>query len=50
MQPWALLEFAFALAAVISCFALIISELHMVERAEEQELWRKAKEKIAKMG
>jgi len=49
MQPWALLEFAFALAAVISCFALIISELHMVERAEEQKLWEQLEEKVANM-
>lgn len=39
MQPWAILQFAFALAVVISCIALIIGEFHMVERAEEQE-WR----------
>lgn len=47
MEPWALLQFAFALAAVISCFALIIGELHMVERAEEQKLWSQLKEKVA---
>lgn len=47
MQPWALLQFAFALAAVISCIALIISKMHLIERAEEQELWTQAKEKIA---
>lgn len=49
-MQWAFLQFAFALAAVISCFALIIGELHMVERAEEQELWKEARQKIAKMG
>jgi len=49
MQLWALLEFAFALAVVISAFALIISELHIIERAEEQELWRELKEKVASM-
>ena len=47
MQPWALLQFAFALAAVISCIALVIGELHMVERAEEQKLWRQLEEKVA---
>lgn len=47
MQPWALLQFAFALAAVISCIALIIGELHMIERAEEQEWWRQYKKKAA---
>ena len=47
MQPWALLQFAFALAAVISCFALIIGELHVFERAEEQKLWRHLREKVA---
>jgi hypothetical protein len=46
MQPWALLQFAFALAAVISCIALIIGELHVIERAEEQKLWRQLKEKV----
>jgi len=46
MQPWALLEFAFALAAVISCIALIIGELHMIDRAEEQELWGQLRERI----
>jgi len=47
MQIWALWQFALALAAVISCFALIIGELHMVERAEEQRLWQHLKEKVA---
>ena len=47
MQPWVLLEFAFALAAMISCIALILSELHIIERAEEQKLWRQLKEKVA---
>jgi hypothetical protein len=50
MQPWALLQFAFALATAISCFVLIICELHIVERAEEQELWTQLKEKVAKIG
>jgi hypothetical protein len=48
MQLWALLEFAFALAVAISCFALIIGELHVIGRAEEQKLWRQLKEKVAK--
>ena len=47
MQVWAVLEFAFALATVIGCIALIIGELHMIERAEEQESWRRLKEKVA---
>jgi len=50
MQPWALLQFAFALAVAISCFALIIGELHVIERAEEQESWTQLKEKVAKIG
>jgi len=50
MQPWAILQFAFALAVAVSVFALIISELHIIERAEEQETWKQIKEKIAKMG
>jgi hypothetical protein len=47
MQLWALLQFAFALAAVISGFALIIAKLHVIERAEEQELWKELTERIA---
>lgn len=50
MQPWVILQFSFALAVVIGIIALAISELHVVERAEEQELWKEAKQKIAKMG
>lgn len=49
MESWTLLQFAFALATAISCFALIIGELHVIERAEEQELWEQAREKIAKI-
>ena len=47
MQVWMLLHFAFALTAVISCIALIISQMHIIERAEDQELWKELKEKIA---
>ena len=47
MQVWMILQFAFALATVIGCIALIIGELHIIERAEEQELWSQLKEKIA---
>ena len=50
MQPWALLQFAFALTVAISIFALIIGQLHVAERAEEQELWTELEEKIAKIG
>jgi hypothetical protein len=50
MQLWALLQFAFALATAVSCFALIIGELHIIERAEEQELWTQLEEKVAKIG
>lgn len=39
MQLWALLQFAFALTVAISCFAIILGELHIIERAEEQK-WR----------
>ena len=46
MQPWMLLQFALALAAAVSCFALIIGEMHVIERAEEQELLRQFREKI----
>ena len=50
MQPWAIWEFAFALAVVIGIIYLVISELHIMERAQEKELWKEAREKIAKMG
>jgi hypothetical protein len=50
MQPWAILQFSFALAWVIGFIALTINELHIMERAKEQELWEEAREKIAKMG
>lgn len=46
MPSWASLQFALALATAISCFALVIGELHMVERAEKQEWWRQFKENI----
>ena len=49
MQPWMLLQFALALAAAVSCFALIIGEMHVIERAEEQELWRQLEEVIEKI-
>ena len=49
MQPWALLQFAFALAVAISCFAIILGELHVIERAEERQLWDELEEKIAKI-
>jgi hypothetical protein len=45
MQAWAYLEFALALAAVISCIALIIGQLHVIERAEEQKWWNQFREK-----
>jgi Na+-transporting methylmalonyl-CoA/oxaloacetate decarboxylase gamma subunit len=46
MQAWMVFQFAFALAVVISCLALVIGRLHIIERAEEQELWKEWKEKI----
>ena len=46
MQPWAILQFAFALAIVIGSIALIIGELHMIERAEDQKLWKQLKERV----
>jgi len=49
METWALWQFALAFVAAISGFALIISDLHIIEKAEEQELWRKAKAKIASL-
>ena len=47
MQAWVVLQFAFALAVVIGIIALIISKLHMVERAEQEEMWKRCREKIA---
>jgi hypothetical protein len=49
MQAWAALEFAFALATLIGGIALIIDRLHIIEKAEEQELWIQAKEKVASL-
>lgn len=34
MQLWQALQFAAALFVLISCIALIINKLHMIERAE----------------
>lgn len=39
-MQWAYLQFAFALVVVIGIISLVIAELHVVERAEEQKLWR----------
>ena len=47
MQIWALLQFAGALAVVVSCIALIIGRMHIIERAEEHEWWKELTEKIA---
>jgi len=47
MVLWAVLQFAFALTTTISGIALIISKMHVIERAEEQEFWRELKEKVA---
>ena len=44
---WALLQFAFALAVAVGVFAIILGELHVIERAEEQELWTEVKDRIA---
>ena len=46
MELWMTLQFAFALAFTIGCIALVIARLHIIERAEEQELWKELKEKI----
>lgn len=46
MQPWAILQFAFALAVVIGSIALLIGQLHMIERAEDQKLWSQLRERI----
>ena len=49
MQLWTLLEFAFLLATAIGCIALIIGKLHMIERAEEEHLWRQLRERVTSM-
>jgi hypothetical protein len=46
MQTWALLQFALALWVVISGLALIISQLHIIERSEQQEWLTKLKQSI----
>lgn len=50
MQTWALLQFAGALAVIVSCIALIIGKLHIIERAGDQKLWEKSRQNIARMG
>ena len=45
MEAWMALQFAGALAAVISCLTLIIGKLHIIERAEEQKWWKEVTEK-----
>ena len=47
MEVWMILQFSFALAFTIGCIALVIGKLHIIERAEEQELWKEWKERIA---
>ncbi len=49
MGALAYLEFAFALASVIGCIALIIARLHLIERLEEHEWQQELTEKIANM-
>lgn len=49
MQLWVFLQFAFALVTAIGGMALIIDRLHIIERAEEQKLWKETREKIAAM-
>ena len=46
MQPWAILEFALALAAAIGCIALIIGQLHIIARIEEQQWLNQLKESV----
>jgi hypothetical protein len=46
MAPWAILEFALALAFTVGGLALIIGELHMIERAEAQEWLKHLKESV----
>ena len=45
MQVWAALQFAFALAVAVGVFAVIISKLHTIARAEEQKWLDEIKEK-----
>jgi hypothetical protein len=46
MQVWMILEFAFALAATISCIALILGELHLIERVEKEQWLNQLKERV----
>jgi len=48
-MQWALLQFAFALAVAIGCFAITLAELHVIERAEERKLWEQMQEKVARI-
>jgi hypothetical protein len=49
MPIWGLLQFAMGLVVIISCLALIINKLNLIERAEV-EAWKsqlqKARQKI----
>ena len=46
MEVWAILEFAFALVAVIACFALTIDKLHAAEKAEREAWLSELKKRI----
>ena len=49
MQLWALLQFAFALTVAIGSLAIILGELHIIERAEERKLWDEMQQKVAQI-
>ena len=47
MELWGILQFAFALTVAIAGIWIVIGDLHIIERAESQELWKQLKDRIA---
>jgi len=46
MELWVILQFAFALVAVIACIALTLEGLNAIDRAEAQAWQRQLREKV----
>lgn len=47
MEIWAALQFISALVAVVTSIAIILGQVHVIERAEAQKWLREFKEKVA---
>lgn len=46
MEVWAILQLAMALATTVGCLALIIGQLHVIERAESDQWLNDLKQSI----